>query len=85
MLGMIVRLRDRRRRERVGLDYVRAGIEVCVVDRRDKLRPRQIQNIGIIPDVKAEPTIRGIRAGRDEVLEKGVETLKRLISEGTVH
>jgi hypothetical protein len=43
----------------------------------------RFQNIGIVPDVKAEPTIRGIRAGRDEVLEEGVETLKRLVSEGT--
>lgn len=36
------------------------------------------QNIGIVPDVKVEPTIRGIRAGRDEVLEKGIEVLRSL-------
>ena len=39
----------------------------------------RFQNIGIVPDVKAEPTIRGARAGRDEVLEKGVEVLRSLL------
>ena len=43
----------------------------------------RFENIGIVPDVKAEPTIRGVRERRDEVLEKGIETLKRLVSEGT--
>lgn len=27
------------------------------------------QRVGIIPDIEARPTIRGIRSGRDEVLE----------------
>ena len=31
------------------------------------------QNIGVIPDVSVEPTIEGIVAGRDEVLEKGIK------------
>jgi len=30
------------------------------------------QRIGIIPDVEVKPTIEGIRAGRDEVLEAAV-------------
>jgi C-terminal processing protease CtpA/Prc len=30
------------------------------------------QRIGIVPDVKVEPTIAGIRAGRDEVLEEAL-------------
>lgn len=38
----------------------------------------QFQNIGIVPDVFVEPTIRGIREGRDEVLEKGIEVLRAL-------
>jgi C-terminal processing protease CtpA/Prc len=38
---------------------------------------RQLQRLGIQPDVRAEPTIEGIRAGRDEVLEKAVEYLKK--------
>ncbi len=37
------------------------------------------QRIGILPDVEAHPTIAGIRAGRDEVLEKGVEVLRELL------
>ncbi len=30
---------------------------------------RQLQRVGIVPDVEARPTVAGIRAGRDEVLE----------------
>jgi C-terminal processing protease CtpA/Prc len=37
---------------------------------------RPLQRVGILPDVWAEPTIGGIREGRDEVLEKAIETLK---------
>jgi C-terminal processing protease CtpA/Prc len=37
---------------------------------------RQLQRIGIQPDVKVEPTIKGIREGRDEVLERAVAYLK---------
>jgi C-terminal processing protease CtpA/Prc len=33
------------------------------------------QRIGIVPDVKVEPTIAGIRAGRDEVLEEALRQL----------
>ncbi|MCU0427531.1 MAG: S41 family peptidase [Candidatus Kapabacteria bacterium] len=40
---------------------------------------RQLQRIGIIPDVEVKPTIAGIRAGRDEVLEKGIEVLRGLL------
>jgi C-terminal processing protease CtpA/Prc len=39
----------------------------------------RFQNIGILPDVEARPTLAGLRAGRDEVLEAGVETLRRLV------
>jgi C-terminal processing protease CtpA/Prc len=34
---------------------------------------RQLQRIGLIPDVKVTPTIRGIREGRDEVLEAALK------------
>lgn len=33
------------------------------------------QRIGIIPDVEAKPTIAGIRAGRDEVLEEAIRQI----------
>ena len=41
---------------------------------------RQLQRIGLKPDIEVRPTIRGIREGRDEVLERalkefGVETI----------
>jgi hypothetical protein len=39
----------------------------------------RFQNIGITPDVPAAPTVDGIRAGTDEVLEKGIEVLRRLV------
>lgn len=34
---------------------------------------RETQRIGIVPDIEISPTIEGIRAGRDEVLEKAIE------------
>lgn len=37
----------------------------------------QTQRIGIVPDVKIEPTIEGIRQGRDEVLEKAIEVIEK--------
>ena len=36
---------------------------------------RQLQRVGLQPDVLARPTLAGIRAGRDEVLEKAIEYL----------
>ncbi|SEJ04895.1 Peptidase family S41 [Dyadobacter sp. SG02] len=36
---------------------------------------RETQQIGIVPQVKVEPTIRGIAAGRDEPLEKALQLI----------
>jgi hypothetical protein len=36
---------------------------------------RRFQNIGIVPDVKVEPTVQGLAQGIDEVLEKGLEVV----------
>ena len=33
--------------------------------------------IGVLPDVQASPTLAGLRAGRDEVLEKALELARR--------
>jgi C-terminal processing protease CtpA/Prc len=41
---------------------------------------RQLQRVGIQPHVFASPTIAGIRAGRDEVLDKGIEVLQGLLN-----
>ena len=35
----------------------------------------QLQRIGIAPDVEAHPTLRGIRDGRDDVLQRAIEFL----------
>lgn len=37
----------------------------------------QLQRVGIIPDVEVKPTIAGIRAGRDEVLERALELVRQ--------
>ena len=37
---------------------------------------RQLQRVGILPDVEVAPTLAGIRAGRDEVLERAVAYLR---------
>jgi len=34
------------------------------------------QRVGIVPDVEVRTTIKGIRQGRDEVLEAGIEVIK---------
>ncbi len=34
---------------------------------------RETQRIGIVPDIEVKPTIKGIKEGRDEVLEKAIE------------
>jgi C-terminal processing protease CtpA/Prc len=36
---------------------------------------RPLQRVGLIPDVEVKPTLEGIRAGRDEVLEKALDYL----------
>ena len=38
---------------------------------------RQTQRIGIVLDIVVKPTIKGIREGRDEVLEKAIEIIKK--------
>jgi peptidase S41-like protein len=36
---------------------------------------RETQRVGIVPDIEVKPTIKGIREGRDELLEKAVELI----------
>jgi C-terminal processing protease CtpA/Prc len=52
-----------------GIDVTFSGQEVRHAD------GRQLQRIGLVPDVPVTPTIQGIRAGRDEVLDRAVEYL----------
>lgn len=37
---------------------------------------KETQRIGIIPDIEVKPTIKGIKEGRDELLEKAIEIIK---------
>ncbi|HEX8349685.1 MAG TPA: S41 family peptidase, partial [Hymenobacter sp.] len=37
---------------------------------------RETQRIGIVPDIEVKPTIQGIKAGRDEVLERAVQLIE---------
>jgi hypothetical protein len=38
---------------------------------------KQLQRIGVIPDIEVYPTIAGIRAGRDELLERAINYLEQ--------
>lgn len=40
---------------------------------------KPFHGIGVIPDVKIEPTIQGIRARKDKVLEKAIQVLNQKI------
>jgi C-terminal processing protease CtpA/Prc/rhodanese-related sulfurtransferase len=42
---------------------------------------RQLQRIGLTPDVEVHPTIAGVRAGRDEVLEVALATIQKRLTE----
>ena len=57
-----------------GLKTMISGIGVFYPDRRPT------QRVGIVPDVEVRPTIAGIRAGRDEVLE---EAIRRILGAAT--
>jgi C-terminal processing protease CtpA/Prc len=49
------------------------GIEVTFTgDEFRSVDGRRLQRIGIVPDVRVTPTIRGIRAGKDEVLDAAI-------------
>lgn len=37
----------------------------------------ETQRIGIVPDVEVKPTIKGIQEGKDEVLEKAIEIIRK--------
>ncbi len=38
---------------------------------------KETQRIGIVPDIEAKPTTKGIKEGKDEVLEKAIETINK--------
>ena len=54
-----------------GLSTLISGIGVFYPDRRPT------QRVGILPDIEVRPTLAGIRAGRDEVLEAAIAEIRR--------
>lgn len=42
---------------------------------------RQLQKIGLVPDLQLKPTIKGIREGKDEILEKAIEYVESILEE----
>jgi C-terminal processing protease CtpA/Prc len=52
-----------------GMRFTFSGLDVRHAD------GRQLQRIGLIPDVPVAPTLAGIRAGQDEVLERAIQYL----------
>jgi C-terminal processing protease CtpA/Prc len=40
---------------------------------------RQLQRVGLKPDIEVRPTLKGIRAGKDEVLERAVDYLTKAL------
>jgi len=57
-----------------GLRTMISGIGVFYPDKRPT------QRIGIVPDVVVTPTIAGIRAGKDEVLDAAVQIIATQVS-----
>jgi C-terminal processing protease CtpA/Prc len=41
---------------------------------------RQLQRVGLVPDVKVAPTRAGLKAGKDEVLERAIEDLEATLA-----
>jgi C-terminal processing protease CtpA/Prc len=54
-----------------GLETMISGIGIFYPD------GKPTQRVGIVPDIWAEPTVAGIGAGRDEVLEKAIEWINK--------
>jgi len=50
-----------------GMEVMFTGVGVYYPD------GRETQRVGILPDIEVKPTIKGIREGRDEVLERAID------------
>ena len=63
--------------------YVPGGIPIYFTDRTHTYPDGRPWNpIGFVPDIEVKPTIAGVRAGRDEVLDKAVQYLQQEIGTG---
>jgi C-terminal processing protease CtpA/Prc len=54
-----------------GLRSMISGVGIFYPDKRPT------QRVGIVPDIEVKPTIKGIRAGRDEVLEAAIAKIRK--------
>ena len=54
-----------------GISTMISGIGVYYPD------GKETQRIGIVPDIEVKPTIDGVRAGKDEILEKAIEVINK--------
>ena len=41
---------------------------------------RQLQRVGLIPNIEVKPTLAGVRAGRDEVLERAMKYVSEALA-----
>jgi C-terminal processing protease CtpA/Prc len=53
-----------------GIETMISGIGVYYPD------GKETQRIGIVPDIEVKPTIKGIREGRDELLERAIKIIE---------
>ena len=53
-----------------GIESMISGIGVYYPD------GRETQRIGIVPDIEVKPTIKGVREGRDELLERAIKIIE---------
>ncbi|WNG50805.1 peptidase S41 [Archangium minus] len=59
-----------------GITFIFSGATILHAD------GRPLQRVGLQPDVPVRPTLAGLRAGRDEVLEKALEVLQQARHDG---
>lgn len=61
------------------------GAMSFTIERVENNDGTRFHGIGIVPDVLVAPTVAGIRAGQDEVLQAGLEVLEKLLAASSRH
>lgn len=63
--------------------FVPGGINIMFTGQSVKhVDGRQLQRIGLVPDIEVRPTIQGIQNGEDEVLACAINYLQHELGEG---
>jgi len=60
------------------MDLPGGGVALVCTARNTYPDGREFVGVGVIPDVEAHPTVEDVIAGRDAVLERGIEVMKNL-------